>query len=194
MRVASWQFLNFILFVLCFASFTWGTYCFFLTRGSDVPIWGKATRLCTVLLVTVQLMLFLPKEDGSNSPSMYVAAGFYTASLLLFWSAVQANRERPLTHCFSQNEPEHIIMTGPYRLIRHPFYVSYLIAWTAGIFAADSTVILFGASLMLFLYWRAAYLEEEAFLNSKLRDTFIAYKATTGFFLPKLTLEHKALR
>ena len=75
---------------------------------------------------------------------------------------------------------------GPYRLIRHPFYTSYLLAWTAGYFASGSAWSILTVVAMVVLYKRAADLEERKFEVSKLRNSYAQYRQEVGQFVPRL--------
>src|SRR5687767_7646044 len=54
------------------------------------------------------------------------------ASLALFWATVGVNLGRPLSLAFSRDQPAHLVTVGPYKLVRHPFYLAYTLAWVGG--------------------------------------------------------------
>lgn len=88
----------------------------------------------------------------------------------------------PSTSELSKNH--RLIQKGPYKIVRHPLYVSYLL-------------ILVGLSLILLIYWLlipAIFIiigvyptakTEEEFLIQKYGEEYIKYKRNVGMFFPK---------
>jgi protein-S-isoprenylcysteine O-methyltransferase Ste14 len=73
---------------------------------------------------------------------------------------------------------------GPYGLVRHPFYCSYLLAWVAGVFASRQWWLAITPAIMLAIYWRAARWEENKFSNTPLAGQYAAYRAAVGMLMP----------
>jgi protein-S-isoprenylcysteine O-methyltransferase Ste14 len=113
------------------------------------------------------------------------ACAVLAVALLLFAWAVAANRRRKLGLAFAGEVPGHVQTSGPYRLVRHPFYASYLLAFAGGAVAAGTPwlapVVLAGAAT----YWRAARQEEAAFEASPLCEAYRRYARRVGMFLPR---------
>lgn len=82
----------------------------------------------SVLLgVTHGLALLVLNTPGEE----WAAAGIvmYSVSLGLFLSAIEASRRVPMTRTFVYSPKCDTILTGgPYRVIRHPLYLSYSLA------------------------------------------------------------------
>jgi protein-S-isoprenylcysteine O-methyltransferase Ste14 len=78
----------------------------------------------------------------------------------------------------------HLVEGGPYRLLRHPFYCSYLLAWTAGIAATGRWWLIPTVLVMLAIYVRAARMEEDKFTRSPLAAAYERYRSQTGMLLP----------
>src|SRR5687768_6793571 len=70
---------------------------------------------------------------GSAGPSWAIAGiAMYVAASLLFLSALEAARRVPLPRAFvGEPIPGALLTRGPFLFIRHPFYVSYTMAWLA---------------------------------------------------------------
>jgi protein-S-isoprenylcysteine O-methyltransferase Ste14 len=118
---------------------------------------------------------------------MAVAAGLLALSLALFLWAARTNRERPLMLAFAASAPEHLQTRGPYALVRHPFYASYLLAFLGGLVAAATPWLVPAVALGAFTYWRAAAGEERGFAESPLRDAHRVYAARVGMFVPRVS-------
>ncbi|ABS27105.1 isoprenylcysteine carboxylmethyltransferase family protein [Anaeromyxobacter sp. Fw109-5] len=110
------------------------------------------------------------------------------ASLGLFFWAARVNRERPLLLAFAAHVPEHLQTRGPYALVRHPFYASYLLAFAGGLVAAGNPWLLAPIALGALTYWRAATREERGFAASALAQAHQEYAARVGMFVPRLPL------
>lgn len=103
----------------------------------------------------------------------------------LFVWAISASRAARLRLVFDPEHPRSLVETGPYRLVRHPFYVSYIVFWTGWALATWSLLALAGLVVVVAVYWRAAQLEETRFASSPMADIYAAYRGRTGFFWPR---------
>src|SRR5205807_8586540 len=93
--------------------------------------------------------------------------------------AIRTGSPRALSAAFSPDTPQHLFDGGPYRFIRHPFYCSYLLTWTAGIVATAWLWLLPSLAVMLVIYLRAAVVEEEKFARSPLAGAYERYRSHT---------------
>lgn len=85
-----------------------------------------------------------------------------------------------------QNAPVHIVTYGPYGLVRHPFYVSFILLLAGSALIARDTVTLAAFPLgILALDWTART-EEKKLLASNLAEEYGAYRARTGRFVPRI--------
>jgi protein-S-isoprenylcysteine O-methyltransferase Ste14 len=118
--------------------------------------------------------------------TVHIAISCFGFSLALFWWTVKTTRQQRLTIAFTPDLPIFIHTKGPYALVRHPFYLSYLIFWIGtalcgkGIFPWTMPIVMAG------LYIAAARAEEQKFAISSLNETYKAYREQTGMILPKL--------
>jgi protein-S-isoprenylcysteine O-methyltransferase Ste14 len=109
---------------------------------------------------------------------------FYAGAMLLNWAIFVAGKYlRPSTA--GVYEEHKLIQTGPLAIVRHPYYVSYVL-------------ILVGLSLALLTYWPlipalcvvigiypTARTEEEMLIG-QFGEEYIAYQRKVGMFFPKL--------
>lgn len=85
-----------------------------------------------------------------------------------------------------QNAPVHIVTYGPYGLVRHPFYVSFILLLAGSALIARDVITLAALPLgVLSLDWTART-EETKLLASSLGDEYGAYRERTGRFMPRL--------
>jgi len=88
-----------------------------------------------------------------------------------------------------QNDiPVHIVSSGAYRYIRHPFYAAFLLAFAACFCAAPSVYSLCSGLLGCALLNRTAAREEAKLAQSTFGAEYQNYLARTGRFLPRLKI------
>nr|MDO8098698.1 isoprenylcysteine carboxylmethyltransferase family protein [Candidatus Njordarchaeota archaeon] len=79
-----------------------------------------------------------------------------------------------------------LVTSGVYRYIRHPMYLSYLVAML-GVDLASRNIFSFPVTFLCFLptlIYRAR--QEEKALANKFGQRWISYSSTTGFLLPRI--------
>lgn len=172
------------LLFTCLASFGWAMVRFFV-QPTGTTVGMKLTGACGVIFSILHFAGIL-RLTSIGLPAMVVAASTYAGALLLFWWTLATNRNKPLSACFSSDQPEHLVDAGPYRFIRHPFYCSYLLTWMAGTIATRSYVLAFTVVVMLAIYINAARNEERKFAQGSLADAYREYQRRTGLFLPNV--------
>jgi isoprenylcysteine carboxyl methyltransferase (ICMT) family protein YpbQ len=85
-----------------------------------------------------------------------------------------------------QNAPKQIVTFGPYRFVRHPFYVSFILLTLGSAFITRDIITMGAVPLaLLSLDWTVRN-EERKLLASPLGGEYGAYRARTGRFFPKL--------
>ncbi|HUH50403.1 MAG TPA: methyltransferase, partial [Mycoplana sp.] len=82
--------------------------------------------------VTLTTLCFLYLLWSRQQPvaAQLVGLGLEIAATVLFWWAISASRKARLRFAFDPDKPDSLVTIGPYRLVRHPFYTSYIIFWT----------------------------------------------------------------
>jgi protein-S-isoprenylcysteine O-methyltransferase Ste14 len=82
--------------------------------------------------------------------------------------------------------PEMVCEQGPYRYVRHPFYMSYMIAFLGMVSAfpgsVTETLCLLNIGLLVYI----AFDDERVLARSRLAADYAAYKIRAGMFLPRL--------
>jgi protein-S-isoprenylcysteine O-methyltransferase Ste14 len=102
--------------------------------------------------------------------------------ILFVWTFQTLGRN--LTDTVVTRKEHTLVTTGPYRYVRHPFYLAFLIAIVGGsIVAANWFLLLTGLIPFAFLVARTRI--EEAKLIERFGDEYRAYTARTGQFFPR---------
>lgn len=167
---------------LFFAAQTWGYHRHFRQIGRMT--WRLRAMAGAFLLAFVaQCAALWPGRP--LAPGAWLAVPIYGAGLLLWGWATRASGRQRLSLAFSRGDrPERLLSEGPFRLVRHPFYSSYLLYWIAGFVATLDWIV--GATGMLAagLCIAAARREERRFRAGALAGPYADYQARTGMFIP----------
>jgi protein-S-isoprenylcysteine O-methyltransferase Ste14 len=81
--------------------------------------------------------------------------------------------------------PAEICEVGPYRYARHPFYVSYMIAFFGVAVAFPSPIVTAVCLLNVGLFVYMAFDDERVLLASAMAADYGNYKMCVGRFLPR---------
>ena len=165
---------------ICFLSFTWALRGHFRYEGR-MPAGMRAlsgTSLLAFCLYLLQLGTAQPTPVRAG-----VAAGLFVVSLSLFWWSIASTRRRRLAIAHAETDPHFIETSGPYRLVRHPFYLSYMLFWLGTACAAAWPQWL-AALLLAAWYVRIALREERRFDASAHASGYTSYRRRTGMLLP----------
>jgi protein-S-isoprenylcysteine O-methyltransferase Ste14 len=180
--VMSYQITLATLLGACLVSFGWGMRSFFVQPSGYTPgmrvIAACGYTFAALHLGAILLARHVPLER------FCLAGSLYAAGLALYWWAIATNRKRRLSAVFSDDLPTHLVQDGPYRLVRHPFYCSYLMVWLAGVIGSGRLWLLATVAVMLGIYLRAAYVEERKFARGALANEYEAFRSRTGLLIP----------
>ena len=122
---------------------------------------------------------------GSAGPNWAIAGiAMYVAATLLFLSALEAARRVHLPRALVDDPmPQALITSGPFAVVRHPFYISYALAWLAAPIATHGPFIGLLALVAIGIYVYAA-IREERQLEERFGEAYRTYKRGTGMVLP----------
>jgi protein-S-isoprenylcysteine O-methyltransferase Ste14 len=102
---------------------------------------------------------------------------------LIYWTL--SNLGKNLTDSVVTRSAATLVTSGPYRYIRHPFYVSVALVIAAiALLSANVFLALTGTATLLLLALRTPI--EERKLLERFGEPYRAYVARTGRFLPRL--------
>lgn len=147
---------------------------------------GQARIISVAALTTCLIMIILVWQVAQPSPAQFAGFAVMAGSLAIFWAAIRASRAARLRFAFDSALPEHLVTTGPYRFVRHPFYVSYLLFWLGWALASWSAWALLPLAAMATLYTIAARYEEKLLSSSGMAEAYAAYRQKAGLFWPKI--------
>jgi protein-S-isoprenylcysteine O-methyltransferase Ste14 len=114
----------------------------------------------------------------------WTGAGLLAAcALLLSWTLHSLGKN--LTDTVVIRKAHTLVTTGPYRWVRHPFYVSVLLlALSCAMLAANWFILASGLTLFTMMVLRTRI--EEGKLVERFGDEYRRYMQHTGAFFPRL--------
>jgi len=174
---------------ICFGSFVWGAKFHFHTVG-------KAPRGMQVLSLAsfAAFAGFLYGISTLPGGFRWVPFGLCVVSLLLFWWCILYTSRKRFTLAFSPDAPVFLDTQGPYRMARHPFYLSYMLFWVATALAVPGALPWLVPAILAALYTFAAMKEERKFTSSAMEREYRTYRMRTGMFFPMLTWQRRKER
>ena len=105
------------------------------------------------------------------------------AGALLVWTLRSLGKN--LTDTVVTRRDHTLVMKGPYRFVRHPFYDAVTMSVVANALVAANWFLLAGGLLAVALIVLRTGREEDR-LVARFGDSYRAYMARTGRFLPKI--------
>jgi protein-S-isoprenylcysteine O-methyltransferase Ste14 len=168
--------------LICFAAFCWGVKSHFRRTGR-IPNGTKVISLLSLLgFVVFAAHLAISRPGGGWE----CALALFILSIAIFAWTVDATKRTPPTLAFDDDQPAFLLNHGPYRYVRHPFYLSYLLFWTGTAAAFTGLLPWLVPAIMLAVYRQAASREEQKFAQSNLAAAYENYRTHAGMFLPRL--------
>lgn len=156
----------------------------YFERRDDKPAWVRRIHDAGLWLMLVHLAAVVLVEPRSDA---FAIAGIvmYTAAVALCLSAIEAADRTRLQRAYVDHPlPDRLITEGPYRWVRHPFYLGYLIGAVAPVVAVQHPAILLVSLTMVAITVVAAFREERVWLASPRGDAYREYRRRTGMFIP----------
>jgi protein-S-isoprenylcysteine O-methyltransferase Ste14 len=176
-----------LVFVLGWTAFWlyWLIAAFSMKRGHIS--WSRELRIRALIVVVVIVLIHLGvfRHRAINTDPWRAAFG-----LLLFafglgfaiWARIHIGRNwgGPMTR---KDEPE-LVVSGPYRLVRHPIYSGILVAGAATAVALSWMWLI--AVVLAGVYFGYSAIVEEGYLTEQFPETYPTYKRSTKMLVPFL--------
>lgn len=143
--------------------------------------------LVALSYLAVLVYLFALWTGAASLSQRIVGLSLQSFSAIFFNWARTTTLGNRFTAAFDTDKPTFLVKTGPYRFVRHPFYVSYVSFWVGSSLAAGSWMLWCLCILLVVSYVVAALLEEKKFKELMLAADYQFYATEVGFFFPKLS-------
>lgn len=171
-----------VLYLAIVFSLIWGRLRFF-KMNTGTPRLSALLYDATVTIQIVVTLYFMATSWVRAAPILYLCSFLYLLSLVLFWWAIFT--AKALDFAFS-DKVGRIVTTGPFRLVRHPFYTSYILAWVSSSLLFNSMILWITLLYLLTFYFLSARKEEKVIMKSVYSIEYRKYIHDVGMFLPRI--------
>lgn len=124
------------------------------------------------------------RRDTIDAFSLWTGCALLGLAHAFFWSALRAHGSGRPAAAFACEAPRVLTVQGAYRVVRHPFYVAYVLGFTAGAALSGSAWAWVVPVWMGRLYVVAAAQEERLILGSPQADAYRQYMRDVGALAP----------
>lgn len=132
-----------------------GLQKFFVTPGPDERR-AILFQESAIAVAVVHCVGVITRRGPSDNWTL-VGIALYLMAVVLFLSTMEATSGVLLPRAFDASEVANPLLTkGVYRLVRHPVYLAFSLAWTAGPVATHSPTLAVTAVIMVTLHAIAA--------------------------------------
>ncbi|WP_127996311.1 methyltransferase family protein [Piscinibacter defluvii] len=149
---------------------------------------SSSLRLLLVAGMTIGLGVIygrLFQLESVDGLSLGIGCALFALAQGTFWAAVVAHGANRPSAAFADRAPKTLVTAGPYGLIRHPFYVAYVLGFAGGA-ALTGEVWTWAVPLWMgCLYAVAARQEERLILRSSLGTAYRQYKNQVAAAVPR---------
>lgn len=135
------------------------------------------------LLGFTSILYTIWTQDG-NYPWPVLGVALQGMSLFLFGWCIGTSGRKNLGLALNENASKKLITEGPYALVRHPFYTSYIIFWIGGVAVASSIATALSALTLVVIYFYTSR-SEDKMLARLFENEFPEWHEKTGSFFPK---------
>jgi protein-S-isoprenylcysteine O-methyltransferase Ste14 len=156
----------------------------FSTKRGRVP-WSRELRIRAAILVLVIVLIRVGafRGHGLNSDPWRAGVGlalFAAGLAFAIWARIHIGRNwgTPMSR---KDEPE-LVISGPYRRVRHPIYTGILVA-SIGTAVALSWAWLIAVALAA-VYFTYSAIVEERYLTEQFPDAYPLYRSSTKMIVP----------
>jgi protein-S-isoprenylcysteine O-methyltransferase Ste14 len=171
------------LYLMIVLSLIWGRFFFFSMAGGTPRFLAYSYDLAVAVQMIFTVYGFFYVMDITKAFS-FLSVVLYLISLVIFWSSIVTAKS--LDFAFSKKVGD-IVTTGPFGVLRHPFYVSYMIAWWTSTMLFNSVYMWITALYLTFFYVVSARKEERLIMDSPQSEKYKIYQNNVGMFLPRIT-------
>lgn len=162
----------------CFASFAWSVSGVFAKPVSqDV----RAYNILKLMSISAWVLSVYSVITTSTIRPIcfFIALSLSLISLCLFWYAKFVISKYKFDLVFSNDDIDTLVCDGPFKYTRHPFYLSYILAYLA-VFVFSLDYLSFVVMVAMYcLYWFASLREEKKMLRGRFSEQYIHYMHKT---------------
>jgi protein-S-isoprenylcysteine O-methyltransferase Ste14 len=163
-------------------SFIWARIWFFNVNSGTHRLFAFFYDV-SVAIQMISTLIFMLTGDGKSWPHMAAIIFLYIMALSLFWWSLLTAKS--LDFAFSE-KVGNIVTSGPFGVVRHPFYSSYIIVWLSSALLFNSPILWITLLLLTSFYFVSARKEERVIMRSGYSEEYGKYIQNVGMFLPRM--------
>lgn len=171
-----------LVYTAIIISLIWARFSFFKITSNKSKLVSYLNDPAVLVQLIFTYGLLWEAESISTTKTASVVA-VYGISLALFWWAIKTARDLNFA---SSAVKDQIFTTGAFGVVRHPFYLSYIMVWLTSSALFGSVYLWISCVVLIVLYYSSARQEEASILESEFGESYETYKLATGMFLPKV--------
>ena len=174
--------IHIILYISIILSLVWGRFRFFKVNSGTTQL----NLIFYDLAVAVQILFtvyYMTRSSDLVPLLVYLSFLLYLSGLLIFWWSIFTAKS--LDFAFSDRVGS-IVTSGPFRLVRHPFYISYILVWLSSSLLFNSPALWISLFYLIAFYILSARKEEKVILGSVYSEEYKNYVQDVGMFLPRI--------
>ena len=162
---------------------------YFMTAGANIfmvpplrdngAVLGKISFISGMVCVLVMGLFY-----GLLVPAAVCGAILALGAMLLYKWTRRTVIDRNFYIALAGEVPPAVCEVGPFQYIRHPFYLSYMLAFVAVAVAFPSLIVAGVCALNIGLFAHMALDDERVLLRSPLAADCESYTMRVGMFLP----------
>lgn len=177
-----YQLLIAISYTAIVASLIWARFRFFkiTSNKSKLVSYFNDPAVLIQIVFTYGLLLSAPSPSFEATISAFFC---YCAALILFWWAI---RTAGALDFASSEGSGAVITSGAFALVRHPFYLSYIIVWLTNAVLFNSLYLWISCVVLIGVYIYSALEEEKGFAASAYSAEYLEYMDRVGMLVPRL--------
>ena len=160
-----------------------GARTFHFTSGDGGP--GAAVAQGAFMFGGVIPVWWLGLYQPIRLANGVAAAVVLLAAIGLYEWARHTIRGRRFGLGYGEHVPEELCEQGPYRYVRHPLYLSYVLAFVASLLALPHWITALMVLANIGLWVHAARSDEQRIAQSPLAAAYADYRTRAGMFLPR---------
>jgi protein-S-isoprenylcysteine O-methyltransferase Ste14 len=146
-------------------------------NGAMLGYWSFISGMLCVLSMGLFSGLLLPMAFGGCILAL--------CSMMLYEWSRRTVVDRNFYIALAGEVPPVLCDAGPYRYVRHPFYLSYMLAFVSVAVAFPSFIVSGVCVLNIGLFAYMALDDEQVLSSSPLGADYNSYKTRVGMFLPR---------
>jgi protein-S-isoprenylcysteine O-methyltransferase Ste14 len=165
-------------------------FLYFITAGGNVftvpalrnngAVWGQISFISGMLCVA-----FMGLFSGLLLPLALSGCVLALCAVTIYDWSRRTVLERDFYIGLAGEVPRAVCEVGPYRYVRHPFYLSYMLAFLGVVVAFPSVIVAGVCVLNIGLFVYMAFDDERVLLASALGAGYRAYQGRVGMFVPR---------